>query len=347
MAWLSNHAPVNVDFTARRVLALVTANSATAADAQFLQGVQNTSAPGNSGWGLAAVYQGAPLDTALALQALNQAGGNNGISAAVSYLLLVQLPGSDAGWAIGAETASDPITTAQVLIALAPQQALYGAVPAALTKGLAALNAKVTATSPAAQLALATLANVRIAPTAAQTTTLLNALLAQQSTDGSWGEDPYATALALRAAAAAAGKDLAAQKQPIAVPDNALRSAINAALGHGALDALTLGEMQQLTSLNASGLGISNLAGLQYATNLGSLDVSNNKIATFTPIAALNIPILNEAGNPGSVVAGGNPTGDGEVPTLPEWGAILLGGLLLLQANQVRRRDSVKSKELS
>jgi len=34
--------------------------------------------------------------------------------------------------------------------------------------------------------------------------------------------------------AAGAGKDLTAQKQTVAVPDNALRAAINAALGHGA-----------------------------------------------------------------------------------------------------------------
>ena len=286
VAWLSNHAPVNVDFTARRILALVTSNSATTADVQFLQSVQNTAAPGNNGWGLASAYQGSPLDTALALQALNQTGASTGVSAAVSYLLLVQLPVGDAGWSIGAETVSDPITTAQVLLALAPVQSQYGAVPVALSTGLASLNAKVTASSPSAQLALATLANLRIAPTAVQTATLLNALLSQQGSDGSWGDDPFATALALRAIAAAAGKDLAAQKQVIAVPDNALRAAINATLGHGALDALTLGDMQQLTSLNASGLGITNLSGLQYATNLASLDVSNNKIASFSPLVS-------------------------------------------------------------
>lgn len=337
VAWLGNHAPTNIDFTARRVLALGVANHSIVTDLQVLQAAQALTAPGNNGWGLSATYQGSPLDTALSLQALNQQGITTNIAQAVSYLVGAQLPGTDSGWALGNETTSDPVTTAQVLIALIPIKAQYGSVPTAVTKGLAALNAKVTATSPVAQIALAIVANLRNDPNSTQATTLLNALIAQQATDGSWGGDPFATALALRAAAAGAGKDLTAQKQTIAVPDNALRAAINAALGHGAMDTITLGQIQSLTSLNASGLGISDLTGLQFATKLTSLDLSNNNISSFAPVDGLTGTDINKTGNPGYVVAGG---GDGaDVPTLPEWGMILLGGILLLQILRAQRRS--------
>lgn len=328
VAWLSNHASTNVDFTVRRVLALAAANQSVSADLQLLQNAQNLTA-GNNGWGLSSTYQGCPLDTALTLQALNQQGVTTNVSQAVTYLTGAQLAGGDTGWALGKETASDPTTTAHVVIALIPQKALNTSVPTAITNGLAALNAKVTSASPVSQIALAIVANLRNDPKSSQATTLLNALLAQQTADGSWANDPYATALAMRALAAGAAKDLAAQKQVVSVPDNALRGALNNALGQGALDAVTVGQIQQLTTLNASGLGISDLTGLQVATRLTYLDLSNNNISSFDPVASLTATII-ETGNPGYVP----PVVTGDVPTLPEWGALLLAGLL---ASQIAR----------
>jgi len=341
VAWLGNHAPANIDFTARRVLALGAANHALSADLLALQTAQNLAAPGNSGWGLSKTYQGSPLDTGLSLQALTQQGVTANVPQAVAYLVGTQLTGADKGWALGQETASDPVTTAQVLIALIPLKAVNAAVPAAVTNGLAALNAKITAASPTPQIALAVVANLRNDPDSAQAISLLNTLLGRQVANGSWGDDIHATGLALRAVAAGAGKDLAAQKQAVAVPDNALRAAINAALGHGALDALTVGQMRRLTSLTASGLGISDLTGLQYATNLTYLDVSNNDINSFDPLADLTGATVIATGNPGYVPP--VQLADGDVPTLPEWGAIILGSLLLListrrQAPATRRR---------
>ncbi|MET3124446.1 hypothetical protein AAKU67_004061 [Oxalobacteraceae bacterium GrIS 2.11] len=321
VAWLGNHAPSNIDFTSRRVLALGAASSSVTADLAALQSAQNSLATGNNGWGLSGNYLGAPLDTALSLQALNQQGITTNVAAAVTYLTGAQLVGTDNGWAIGRETTSDPVTTAQVLIALVPLKSVSAAVPTALTKGLATLNANVNATSPTQLVALSIIANLRNNPSSPQAGTLLTALQGQQSADGSWGEDPFLTALAIRALAAAAGKDLSAQKQVIAVPDNALRGAINAALGHGALDAITVGGIQQLTALNASGLDITSLTGLQYATDLVTLNVSNNDITSFAPVANLTATI-NETGNPGYVSA--------SVPTLPEWALIILGLLVVL-----------------
>lgn len=336
VAWLGNHAPANVDFTARRVLALGAANQSIVADMQVLSSSQNIAAPGNNGWGLSGSYQGAALDTGLTLQALTQQGVTTNVSQAVAYLTSTQLTGGDSGWALGQETTSDPVTTAQVLIALIPLKSVSSAVPTAVTNGLSALNAKVTTSSPVPQIALAVIANLRNSSSSTQAITLLNALLAQQAVDGSWGDDPFATALALRALAAGAGKDLAAQKQAVAIPDNALRSAINAALGQGALSAITLGELQQLTSLNASGLNISNLTGLGYATHLTYLNLSNNNISDFTPIASLTPATLIETGNPGYAQLAENQN---DVPTLPEWGVILFASLLLLQGLRRQRRN--------
>lgn len=52
VAWLGNHAPANIDFTARRVLALGAANRTIGADLAVLQAAQSLASPGNNGWGL-------------------------------------------------------------------------------------------------------------------------------------------------------------------------------------------------------------------------------------------------------------------------------------------------------
>jgi hypothetical protein len=333
LAWLGNHAGSNVDYAARRVLALGAAKQSVASDLAFLQLNQKLTAPGNSGWGLSVPYQGSPLDTALALQAMNQQGVTSNVAQAVTYLMTSQIAGSDSGWAVSGQTASDPVTTAQVLLALIPLKGQYASVPTAVARGLTALNTKVGTNSPAHQIGLAVVANLRNDPSAAQGVTLLNALIGQQAANGSWGGDAYVTAIALRAIATGAGKELAAQKQLVSLPDNALRAAINDALGQSSLDAISVGQMQSLTTLTASGLGLTNLTGLQYATNLTYLDVSNNNIASFAPLAGLaNLTVVGD-GNPGYAAGG-------DVPTLPQWAAILLGLVLLMQGAQAHLRRS-------
>jgi Leucine-rich repeat (LRR) protein len=81
------------------------------------------------------------------------------------------------------------------------------------------------------------------------------------------------------------------------ITDNNLRAAINAALGRPALDAITTGQMKQLTALNISGRGITNLTGLEHATNLTYLDVSNNVIVSFEPIKNLVLPMIVRTGD--------------------------------------------------
>lgn len=323
LTWLQNHAPVNIDHTARRVLALQSNGSSVATDLQSIQVAQALAVPGNSGWGLSKTYQGAALDTALVLQAYNQAGIGTNVPNAVGYLLSAQLTGTDQGWVVGQESASDPVTTAQVLIAITPLKSTNPSLPAAISNGLAALNAKVTTASPVSQQALAVVANLRNAAVSPPATALLNNLAATQGVDGSWGGDIQATALAARAEAAGIGRDLTAQQQVVNMPDAKLRAAINLALGRNAMDALNRGELAQLTTLNINGLGVTNLAGLQYAVNLTYLDARGNTIGDYSPVAALTqATVLKD-----TQVAGG---GDGDAPTLPEWGVILMGSLLML-----------------
>ena len=223
---------------------------------------------------------------------------------------------------LGQESASDPTTTAQVLIALIPLKSSNASLPAVISNGLAALNAKVTISSPRSQQALAVVANLRNATVSTPAATLLNQLTATQGVDGSWVGDIQATALVARAEAAGIGRDLSVQRQVINMPDAKLRAAVNQALGRNIMDALNMGEIAQLTSLNLAGLGITNLTGLQYAVNLTNLDLRGNTISDYSPIAALTATVLKD-----TLVAGGE---SGDTPTLPEWGMLLMGSLLML-----------------
>jgi hypothetical protein len=252
---------------------------------------------GNNGWGLSRLYSGSPLDTAFALQALSRRGISTGAAAAVAYLVAVQLTGADKGWTLGQEGVGDPFTTAQVIIGLKPYSGLHASAPIAITNGLNALNARVNSGSPVSQIAITIVANLRSGALSTTAAALVSALLARQSSNGSWSDDPYATALALRALAAASGRDLADRKQVVSIPDSNLRAAINAALGHAALDAITVGQMRRLTSLSIPGRGVIDLTGLEHALNLAYLDISNNPIASFLPISTLPLSRVVRTGD--------------------------------------------------
>lgn len=335
LTWLANHNPNNVDFAARRAVVLQPTGQSISQDLNLLAAAQaaNVAAPGNGGVGLSRQYQGSPLDTAWLLQAYNKAGVSTNVSAATASLKNAQLTGSDQGWAVGQDTSSDPISTAQVLIALIPYRATDATLTTPIANGLAALNAKVTTSSAPLKKALSALANLRDNSNSTQAATLLNNLMSTQGSDGSWGGDVQTTASALRALAAAAGRDAAALQTPVTIPDSNLRAAINSALSRNALDTLNKGELAQLTSLNISGQNVSNLTGLESATNLTYLDASNNNITSWTPVDNLSQhPTTVRDGNPGYPVA------DHDTPTLPQWGAMLLGGLLLRVIARRERR---------
>jgi len=141
----------------------------------------------------------------------------------------------------------------------------------------------------------------------------------------------------MRAFAAADGTDSTANQSSVLVPDNNLRTAINTALGRNAMDSLDRSELLRLTDLTAAGMAISDLTGLEWALNLQTADLRNNNIISTAPI--YNLTQLTTALLDGNPVVVANNDRDEDIPTLPEWGVILMAMLLLtLSARKQRNR---------
>ncbi|MDU2491755.1 MAG: NPCBM/NEW2 domain-containing protein [Clostridium celatum] len=74
--------------------------------------------------------------------------------------------------------------------------------------------------------------------------------------------------------------------QVIEIPDSYLKNAIKSALNISS-DNITIGDMYELTELEAIGYGISNLEGLQYAKNLETLNLDYNEIKDLSKLKNL------------------------------------------------------------
>ena len=89
------------------------------------------------------------------------------------------------------------------------------------------------------------------------------------------------------------------------MPDANLRAAVRSALNLGNNDALTQAGMASLTRLTARNAQISNLTGLEHATNLTSLDLRDNTINNISALSGLtNLESLKLKGNDISSVSG-------------------------------------------
>lgn len=325
LTWLQNHSADNADFNARATLTLGNAGNYVGAQLATLQSAQNTAIAGRSGWGANSGYMQSPLDTAIVLNSLAALGSGANVTAAITYLKSAQLTGG--GWAVGQETVADPLTTAWVIKSLAPLQTQDSTLATVLTNGVNSLNATVTASSPIHLRALAAHAAL-LAGKTSTAQTWLTQIANAQSANGNWSTSVYDTALALRALSAADNVDSTANMTIVSIPDANLRAAINAALGRNSMDNVNRGELAGLTSLTANGVGINDLTGLEYAINLTTLDVRNNGITSTAPIDNLShLTNTQIAGNP--ISANAESIAASDIPTLPEWGAILFACLLL------------------
>jgi hypothetical protein len=155
----------------------------------------------DGGFGGSVGYPSNALDTALALQALAAAGSTDiaTVTGAVSYLLSAQNP--DGGWGFVSGQASHVYYTAVVMQALETQTQTT-AIASALTKATAYLTTQQLSDGSWGSVpdtALAVLALVPVTTDATRYVGGVNVLLALQQPDGSWNQDPYATALALQA----------------------------------------------------------------------------------------------------------------------------------------------------
>ena len=89
------------------------------------------------------------------------------------------------------------------------------------------------------------------------------------------------------------------------MPDANLRAAVRSALNLGNNDALTQAGMASLTRLTARNAQISNLTGLEHATNLEKLDLRDNTINNISALSGLtNLESLKLKGNDISSVSG-------------------------------------------
>ncbi len=78
----------------------------------------------------------------------------------------------------------------------------------------------------------------------------------------------------------------------INIPDSNLRAKIETALGKASGDPISAAEMETLTSLTAQDASISNLTGLETATNLTTLKLGNNSISDISALTGLTLTEL-------------------------------------------------------
>lgn len=340
--WIENHDPENLDARARRLRVLYATDSSIDPDVSGLIVALNTPVTGQAGWGLAQRYRASPLDTALALEALRTADASFSSGLVIAYLKATQLTATgEKGWPAAGGTTADPYTTARVVSALALYKDSDSTLTTPLNNAVATLQAKVTTSSSQHIKAATAIAYLRMNPASSSATTLINSLVTQQQSDGSFSGGILTTALAAQAFAVANGNDTTYNRTRVDVPDANLRRAINLALGRGALDQLNRGELALLTTLNINSQDVSSLAGLEYATNLTTLNATYNNITDTSPIAGLTqLTTINLQGNPcaGCTVA---DTTDHDVP-IPLWALLGLGGLLMSIGKRLGLRPAIQ-----
>ena len=79
----------------------------------------------------------------------------------------------------------------------------------------------------------------------------------------------------------------AAENDPVTIPDAALRAVVQQALGITDGRDPTQGEMATLTVINARNLGVADLTGIEYATNLEVATFYGGQISNLTPLSGL------------------------------------------------------------
>ena len=109
------------------------------------------------------------------------------------------------------------------------------------------------------------------------------------------GEDGHTT----REEATDDAEEEVAGDTPVSIPDANLRATIAAALGKTSGAPISVGDMALLTEgLDAQGVGISDLTGLEFVTNLETLWLNNNRITDVSVLSGLtNLRDLGLNGN--------------------------------------------------
>jgi len=289
IAWLENHATNNVDYAARKILALSKRGYGAGLELAILNNARHT---GASGLGLSAHYTENTVDSALALRAAVAIGDAANKTLLKDYLVNSQQ--TESGWTLGEGDVVSKWATAEAVIAL---NALADpSLATAIDDGIGELNTIVIRYSEVEGeedtvllddtilFARAALAVFQHSGLTSKVDTWVSELLRRQ-TAGEW-DDSYTTALVLRTLAAITGTDSSDYATRVSITDQNLRAAINEQLGKNAFDTLNRGELALITILDLQGWDVSELTGLEFATNLQQLDIEGQ--TSTEAIAGLN-----------------------------------------------------------
>ena len=199
--WLEGRPESPTDLLARRIIALTRAGHTTTSEVAQLLALRDTV----GGWGGESGYLYNLLDTALALQALKAANATNLTNINATLATLTTAQNSDGGWGFSSGSASNVNFTAIVSATLQqfPQQAV---IAMAVNKATAYLRTQQNidggfgrSPSTVYETALAYNALVAVSTDATLLGGAVNYLVTTQSANGSWNDDSYSTALALKA----------------------------------------------------------------------------------------------------------------------------------------------------
>jgi len=203
--WINTIAVANNDYLTAKMLSLSQAGIDASSIRDYLLSVRNN----DGGWSVGDGITSDIKRTALMLQALKAINYSDAATLYQAVTYLTSNQNSDGGWGYYPSGGSDVFMTATVLKTLAlyngvtfnVQSSIDKAVAYLLSKqntdgGFGSSPSKVYETAVAFDALVATGKNISsIAPS------VVNYLTTIQLSDGSWNEDPYSTALALRALA--------------------------------------------------------------------------------------------------------------------------------------------------
>lgn len=390
LAYLRNAEPPSVDALARQIATLYGAGTNVAPMLARLNAWQN----GNAAWGTYKGYGSSLPDTPLAVHALVRTNSTNPatiINTLCDGMLIAQRANASFPYAVGGgagvQAQGALIPTAYAAVALNAVRTTLGynnlSCPTSYVLSTTVSNAAgwmLTKQSGAdggfgdfgqsavLETAVAFLALQQIGPTtyAAPMGEARRYLVARQSADGSWGADPFATALALQTLPSLTAGALADSNA------NGLPDVVETFLGRNPATrdrTIADGNGRSVAGLTASQLVAS---GTQYQPFSASLTATGGTapygwqlVSGFLPDGVmLNPGTGNVSGTPGtagvfnfvyevsdaagakSAVAAqigiaGVAGVDGDIPTLPEWGLILMA--LLLMGSLARQGRHKKS----
>lgn len=243
--WFTTQEVVTVDELSRKVSSLAYTGTDTSSLISALINARNS----ENGWGYNAGYSSTPFETALALQALKSANFTDQtvIFGAITYLLSIQ--NQDGGWGFTTDDDSNVFNTAQVVSALSQYKTTY-LMDTQLASATTFLLSKQNPDggfgsngSTVYETALAFIALIESGQTQGlPQQNAITYLTTTQLPNGSWNDDPYSTALALRALSYVK-PDLAISASDIAVTPSAPTTgesiAITATVGNSGLETAT------------------------------------------------------------------------------------------------------------